>query len=110
MPRGGQNKKSPVRKRKSDTKPPTPKHKRRKITKEPYEAVGGDAAQNNNSDVCSKNLDDLLMGNPPVKMAEYDVGKEWKNVKGVANDMGDFAVKGWGNYPGTPPKPNCTIL
>lgn len=62
------------------------------------------------SDICQKDINQLLMGNPPVSIGGVDVAAIWKDTKRTAKDLDTYGKKGWGNYPGTPPKPDCAIL
>ncbi len=118
MPTGNNNnihkKKSSIKNRKRDSgnnKISSPK--RRRVERKKYEGSGGGEGENNNNsdgDVCQKDINQLLMGNPPISMTDYDPKKELIRTVVVGNDMANFAVKGWGNYPGLPPQPKCTIL
>jgi len=62
------------------------------------------------SDICSKDIDQLLMGNPPVSIGGEDISAVWKDTKRTAKDLDKYGKKGWGNYPGMPPNPDCVIL
>ena len=62
------------------------------------------------SNICSKDINQLLMGNPPVSIGGVDVNAVWKDTKKTGRDLDKYGKTGWGNYPGTPPKPDCAIL
>ena len=62
------------------------------------------------ADICSKDINQLLMGNPPVSIGGEDISAIWKDTKRSARDLDKYRSKGWGNYPGTPPLPDCVIL
>lgn len=62
------------------------------------------------SEICQKDINQLLMGNPPISIGDPDVKSVWKDTKRTAKELDSYSKKGWGDYPGTPPKPDCTIL
>jgi hypothetical protein len=62
------------------------------------------------SDVCQKDINQLLMGNPPVSIGSVDISSTMKDTVRTAKELDKYAKTGWGNYPGTPPKPDCVIL
>jgi len=62
------------------------------------------------ADICSKDINQLLMGNPPASIGGVDPSEVWKDTKKSGKDLDNYSKKGWGNYPGTPPKPDCAIL
>ena len=62
------------------------------------------------SDICSKDINQLLMGNPPASIGGVDIDAVWKDTKRTAKDLDKYGKKGWGNYPGMPPEPDCVIL
>jgi hypothetical protein len=73
--------------------------------------------QTGGSDVCNRDLNDLLTGNPLVMTGkESDFSGDLNKVgKGFADDvMGSFkgVDDGWGGNPGMPPKlpSGCTII
>ncbi len=61
-------------------------------------------------DICSKDINQLLMGNPPVSIGGKDISAVWKDTARTAKDLDKYGKTGWGNYPGLPPNPNCVIL
>ena len=67
--------------------------------------AGGDTA-----DICSKDINQLLMGNPPVSIGGKDLEDTWKDTKRSAKDLDSYGKKGLGNYPGMPPPLDCVIL
>jgi hypothetical protein len=87
-------------------KQPKPKNKKTNIQK------AGAEAGAESSDICQKDINQLLMGNPPssIGASDVDVKAVWKDTKRTAKDLDSYTKKGWGNYPGTPPKPDCVIL
>jgi hypothetical protein len=62
------------------------------------------------ADICSKDIDQLLMGNPPVSIGGKDISAIWKDTIRTAKDLDKYSKGGWGNYPGAPPNPDCVIL
>lgn len=62
------------------------------------------------SDICSKDINQLLMGNPPASIGGVDINDVWKDTKRTAKDLDKYGKQGWGNYPGMPPSPDCVIL
>jgi hypothetical protein len=62
------------------------------------------------ADICSKDINQLLMGNPPVSIDGEDIKAIWNDTKRTAKDLDKYGKSGWGNYPGMPPSPNCVIL
>ena len=62
------------------------------------------------SNICSKDINQLLMGNPPVSIGGVDSKIIMKDTIRTAKDIDKYGKSGWGNYPGTPPKPDCVIL
>jgi hypothetical protein len=79
------------------------KHSPKKSSRKQQQKAGG-------SDVCQKDINQLLMGNPPASIGGVDVAAAWKDTARTAKDLDKYGKKGWGNYPGTPPKPDCVIL
>lgn len=64
-------------------------------------------------DICSKDINQLLMGNPPASIGGTDdIEEMWRKTKTkeAAKELDSYAKKGWGNYPGMPPQPDCVIL
>lgn len=64
-------------------------------------------------DICSKDINQLLMGNPPASIGGTDdLAEMWRKTKTkeAAQELDTYAKKGWGNYPGMPPQPDCVIL
>jgi len=90
--------------------PGTPKSKKKPSYKKhkPQKAGAG-----NSNGICQKDINQLLMGNPPASIGfDDDLGEMWRKTKTkeTAKELDSYAKKGWGKYPGTPPKPDCTIL
>jgi len=90
--------------------PGTPKSKKKPVNRrhtKNQRAGGG-----NSSNICQKDINQLLMGNPPVSIGSDDLGEMWRKTKTkeAAKELDNYTKKGWGNYPGTPPKPDCVIL
>lgn len=62
------------------------------------------------SNICSKDINQLLMGNPPVSIGAVNPSEVWRDTKKTGKELDSYSKKGWGNYPGTPPQPDCIIL
>lgn len=110
MPSGNQKaKQSPKRERKSINVQKQYNGKQYKNNVKKHAQTAG--AESN---ICSKDINQLLMGNPPASISagNDDLGTMWRKTKTkeAAQQLDSYTKKGWGNYPGTPPKPDCVIL
>lgn len=82
----------------------------RKPSKKTKHTIRQKAGSGDTADICSKDINQLLMGNPPVSIGGKDLEATWKDTKRTAKDLDTYGKKGWGNYPGMPPQPDCVIL
>ena len=88
----------------------TIKAKNTKVSTNGYQVKKTLKQKAGSSDICSKDINQLLMGNPPTSIGNVDIEEIWKDTKRTAKDLDKYGKKGWGNYPGRPPQPDCTIL
>ena len=79
-------------------------------SKQTKQSIKQKAGSSDTADICSKDINQLLMGNPPVSIGGKDLEATWKDTKRTAKDLDTYGKKGWGNYPGMPPQPDCVIL
>ena len=96
---------------KQQKKKQSPKKGSHKLSTKPKDKQQSQKA--GGSDICQKDINQLLMGNPPVSIGgNDDLATMWRKTKTAeaAKDLDTYGKKGWGNYPGTPPKPDCAIL
>lgn len=72
--------------------------------------IGGKQTAGADANICKTDINQLLMGNPPVSIGGIDPSKSLRDTQRTAKDLEKYGKTGWGNYPGTPPKPDCVIL